>query len=45
MYELESSLWKISQISFETFKSTVDSLLLKRVPIKIDMSGQIKFYL
>ena len=32
--ELESALSRFSQISFKTFKSTVDYILQKHVPIK-----------
>ena len=34
MHELESSLSRFSQISFQTFKSTVDNILQKHAPIK-----------
>ena len=34
MHELESALWSFSQISFGTFKSTVDNMLPKHAPIK-----------
>ena len=34
MHELESALARFSQISFRTFKSTVDSILQKHAPIK-----------
>ena len=34
MHELESALSRFSQISFGTFKSTVDNLLQKHAPIK-----------
>ena len=34
MYELESALSRFSQISFGTFKSTVDNTLQKDAPIK-----------
>ena len=44
MLELESALARFSQISFWTFKSTVDNILQKHAPIKKDMSGQIKLH-
>ena len=34
MHELESALARFSQISFGTFKSTVDNILQKHAPIK-----------
>ena len=34
MHELESALTRFSQISFGTFKSTVDNILQKHAPIK-----------
>ena len=34
MNELESTLQSFSEISFRTFKSTVDSILQKHAPIK-----------
>ena len=34
MYELENALSRFSQISFKTFKSTVDNILQKHAPIK-----------
>ena len=35
MHELESALTRFSQISFGTFKSTVDNILQKHAPIKM----------
>ena len=34
MHGLESTLPSLSQISFETFKSTVDNILRKHAPLK-----------
>ena len=34
MYEIESALSRFSQISFGTFKNTVDNILQKHAPIK-----------
>ena len=34
MHELESALARFSQVSFGTFKSTVDNILQKHAPIK-----------
>ena len=34
MHELENALLRFSQISFGTFKSTVDNILQKHAPIK-----------
>ena len=34
MHEIESALSRFSQISFGTFKNTVDNILQKHAPIK-----------
>ena len=44
MHELESALARFSQISFGTFKCTVDNILLKHAPMKKRYTGQIKLH-
>ena len=43
MSELESALSSFSQISFRTFKSTVDNILAKHAPMKKRCPGKSSF--
>ena len=44
MHKVGSTLLRFSQISFDTFKTTVDSILQMRAPTKKRYTGKIKLY-